>query len=268
MISSATIGPSGSGEPETTADAFLGGRIEILQYRSGHRGGSDAVFLAAAVPAQAGDAVLAPGPGAGTAGLCLLARVPGVDVTGVEIDANQCALARRNAARNGFGERFRAIEADLTAPAKILSSAGLVREGYDQVMANPPFYGEGSVRMAPDAARAHAHVMPAGELERWVRFLTTMAGPRATLTLIHRADHLGPLLEGLKDRFGALAIYPLFPKRGLPAIRVIVQGRKNSRAATRLLPGLVLHEEGGAYTAEAEAVLREGAAFRLDATGA
>ena len=90
------------------------------------------------------------------------------------------------------------------------------------------------------------------------------AGPRATVTLIHRAGHLGLLLEVLKGRFGGLTIYPLFPKRGLPASRVIVQGRKNSRAAIRLLPGLVLHEEGGAYTAEAEAVLREGAALRLD----
>ena len=268
MISSATIGPSGSIEPDTTADAFLGGRIEILQHRSGHRGGSDAVFLAAAVPAQTGETVLDAGTGAGTAGLCLLARVPGADVTGVEIDPGQCALALRNAERNGFGDRFRPIEADLTAPAKTLSGAGLVREGYDKVMANPPFYGEGSVRVAPDVSRANAHVMPEGELERWVRFLTTMAGPHATLNLIHRADYLSPLLELLKERFGGLSIYPLFPKRGLPASRVIVQGRKNSRAAARLLPGLVLHEEGGAYTPEAEAVLRAGAALQLDPPGA
>lgn len=267
MISSATIGPNGSVEPGTTADAFLGGRIEILQYKTGHRGGSDAVFLAAAVPARAGERVLDAGTGAGTAGLCLLARVPGIDVAGVEIDKSQCALARQNAERNRFSDRFRAIEADVTAPGKVLGTAGLVREGYDQVIANPPFYGAGSVRAAADASRASAHVMPDGELERWVRFLTTMAGPHATLTLIHRAESLCPLLEVLKDRFGGLAIYPLFPRRGVPAARVIVQGRKNSRASARLLPGLVLHEDGGAYTAEAEAVLRSGAALNLDATG-
>lgn len=268
MISSATIGPEGSGEPGTTADAFLGGRIEVIQYKAGHRGGSDAVFLAASVPAQAGETVLDAGTGAGTAALCLLARVAGIDVAGVEIDESQCALARQNAQRNGFRDRFSVIEADLTAPGKILGTAGLVREGYDQVMANPPFYGEGSVRVAANASRASAHVMPDGELERWVRFLTTMAGPHATLTLIHRAENLGALLEVLKDRFGGLTIFPLYPRRGAPAVRVIVQGRKNSRASTRLLPGLVLHEDGGAYTAEAEAVLRTGAALPLEPPGA
>jgi len=87
------------------------------------------------------------------------------------------------------------------------------------------------------------------------------------VTLIHRAEYLGLLLDALKDRFGALAVYPLFPKRGVPASRVIVQGRKNSRAQMRLLPGLVLHEEGGAYTAEAEAILRHGAGLTLEPSG-
>jgi hypothetical protein len=42
-----------------------------------------------------------------------------------------------------------------------------------------------------------------------------------------------------------------------------VQGRKGSRAAPRLLPGLVLHEHDGRYTAKAEAVLRGGEALDL-----
>lgn len=264
MISNATKSPDGEGRLETTADAFLGGRLEIVQNKAGHRTGSDAVFLAAAIPARAGDSVLDAGAGAGTAGLCVLARVPETRVTAVEIDQGQCALARTNAVRNGFEARFQAIGADLTAPSKVLSEAGLVREAYDHVMANPPFYAEGSVRVAPDPSRAAAHVMPDGELARWARFLATMAAPKGTVTMIHRAHHLGNLLEALKDRFGDLAIYPLFPKPGAAAGRVIVRGRKNSRAGLRLLPGLVLHEAGGAYTREAEAILRGGAALSLD----
>ena len=251
------------GKTDTTTDDFLGGRLKIAQPRSGHRAGSDAVFLAAAVAAQAGQSVLDVGAGVGVAGLCVLARSSKARVTAVEIDESQCALATENAARNGFAENFETIETDITAPAKALREAGLVRESYDHVMANPPFYMEGAVRAAPNAARATAHVMPQGELGRWVRFITTKAAAKGTLTLIHRADCLGALLPLLEGRFGDVAVFPLFPKAGEPASRVIVQGRKGSRAGLRILPGLVLHEPDGAYTAEAEAVLREGEALQL-----
>jgi tRNA1(Val) A37 N6-methylase TrmN6 len=249
----------------TTTDDFLGGRLEIVQPGAGHRAGSDAVFLAAAVNAQAGESVLDVGAGVGVAGLCVLARVPEATVTAVEIDAKQCALAAENASRNGLADRFVAIEVDITAPAKALREAGLVREGYDHVMANPPFYREGAVRAAPDAARAAAHVMPRDALGRWVRFLTTMCAPKGTLTMIHRADNLGVLLNLLEDRFGDLAVFPLFPKADEPASRIIVQGRKGSRAGIRLLSGLILHGPDGAYTAKAEAVLRGAEALDLGA---
>lgn len=247
----------------TSADGFLGGRIAIIQPRGGHRAGSDAVFLAAAVQARSGGRVLDAGAGVGAAGLCLLARMPGLEVTAVEIDAKLCALAEKNASLNGVADRFKVVNADVTSPAKLLREAGLLRESYDQVIANPPFHAEGAVRAAPDRARATAHVMDAGGLSAWVRFLTSMARPKGLLTLIHRAESLGELLGLLERRFGDVAIFPLFPKEGEPASRIIVRGRKGSRAGLRLLPGLVLHIPGGSYTAEAEAVLRGGEALEL-----
>ena len=251
------------GKAGTTTDEVLDGRLSIIQPRAGHRVGGDAVFLAAAVPAKAGERVLEAGTGVGVAGLCLLARVPELNVTAVEIDAELCALAKSNAARNGFAEQFKVIEADVTSPAKVLSAAGLVREGYDHVIANPPFHSDSDVRAAPDAARAVAHVMERDGLGDWVRFLTSMAAPKGRLTLIHRAECLGEILDLLQGRFGDVAIFPLFPKAGEPALRVIVQGRKGSRAGLRLLPGLVLHGPDGAHSADSEVVLRGGEALRL-----
>src|SRR5215510_13263465 len=130
----------------TSTDDFLGGRISVVQPQTGHRAGSDAVLLAASVPAHAGERVLDIGAGSGVAGLCLLARVQGVDVTAVEIDESLAALAARNAAANGFAARFRSIAAVVTSPGKTLAASGLKREGYQHLMANPPFYAERSVR--------------------------------------------------------------------------------------------------------------------------
>jgi tRNA1(Val) A37 N6-methylase TrmN6 len=247
----------------TSTDEFLGGRISVVQPARGHRAGSDAVFLAASVPARAGQSVLDIGAGVGVAGLCLLARVGGLEVTAVEIDTQLVGLAAENAAKNGFAENFHAIEADVTWPGTALREAGLSREGYHQLIANPPFYPESKVRAAPDSNRAAAHVMRKGGLAAWVRFFAAMAAPNGLLTVIHRPDCLGELLGLLEGRFGDVAIFPLFPKEGEAATRMIVQAKKGSRAGISLLPGLVLHETSGRYTKEAEAVLRGGGALEL-----
>ena len=247
----------------TTTDDFLGGRIGVMQPKRGHRAGSDAVFLAAAVPSHAGMRVLDVGAGVGVAGLCLLARLPSLELTAVEIDAELCALAAKNAARNGFADKFSVVNADVTAPGRSLRAAGLFSEAYDQVIANPPFHAEGRVRAAPDRGRANAHVMEQGGLAAWVRFFAAMAAPKALLTLIHRPDCLGELLRLLEGRFGDVTVFPLFARTGEPATRIIVQAEKGSRAGLSLLSGLVLHQQNGSYTDAAEAVLRGGEGLDL-----
>jgi tRNA1(Val) A37 N6-methylase TrmN6 len=189
--------------------------------------------------------------------------VPGVDLIAVEIDSKLCALAANNAERNRVS-KFRVVNADVTASGKSLRAAGLESETFDQVIANPPFYAEGRVRAAPDRARRAAHVMDAGALKDWVRFFAAMAAPRGTLTLIHRPECLAELLPLLEGRFGDVIVFPLYPKANDPALRIIVQAKKASRGAIRLMRGLVLHGEDGRYTEEAEAVLRGGEALDLD----
>lgn len=250
---------------ETTRDAFLGGRIEAVQPVSGHRSGTDAVFLAAAAMGKGdggGISVLDAGAGTGVAGLCLLSRFPRLSVTAVERDPAACALARENGAENGFAARYQVVEADLTAPGKTLVSAGLKQGSFQRLIANPPFYAEGAVR--PGQGREAAHVMAPGGLEAWGRFLAAMAAPEAILTMIHRPDALEELIAVLRRRFGDLTLFPLFPKQSAPASRILIQGRKGRRGPLRLRQGLVLHEADGRYTEKAEAVLRHGEALPVD----
>ena len=98
---------------DTTRDAFLGGRVTALQPRRGFRASTDAVFLAAACPAQPGARVLELGCGVGVPALCLAARVPGLGLTGVEQQACYAELARRNAALNDAA--LEVVTADLAA---------------------------------------------------------------------------------------------------------------------------------------------------------
>lgn len=246
-----------------TADAFLGGALDVLQPAKGYRAGLDGVLLAAAVAAHTGQRVLDVGAGVGVVGLAVARRVHGARVTLVEREASLAALARQNIQRNALEERVDVVAADIVRPLSELGELAAAAGTFDHAAANPPYHAEGHGTASEDPAKAGAHAMPAGSLERWLRFMAAMVRPGGTATLVHRADALKEILTSLEGRFGEAVILPLHPREGEPASRVLVQAIKGSRAALQLRQGLVLHEPRHGFRPEVEAILRDGAALAL-----
>ncbi len=255
--------PSGNVPATLTEDGFLGGRLRILQPEKGFRAGIDSVFLAAAVPCAAGESVFEAGIGTGVAALCLLARNPAVQLTGIELGARYALLCEENARRNGFEASLKVIRADLRDALRRDAIAMPVPGSFSHAMANPPFHEDGKSTPSPNLLKAQAHAFGPGDLELWIKVLHAMVAIRGTVTLVHKAEMLSKLLQLMEERFGDIRVAPLHPRQGAPATRVIVQGVKGSRAPMQLLPGLVLHQPSGGFTADAEAVLRDGAAWPL-----
>lgn len=234
--------------------SFLGGRLRLRQSARGHRVGTDAILLAAATPAQTEGLVLDAGAGVGAVGLTAALLAPAAEIGLVEIDPESCALARENIVANGLQARAHVFEADLLAGTS-RSEAGLTNESADVVLTNPPYLSPGRARVSPDPARARAHVSAAG-LESWTRACLALLRPGGTFVMIHRADALQECLESVGSRLGGLAILPIAPKAGAPAIRILLRGVKGSKAPLTLPPPLVLHGADGKFTPEAEAVHR------------
>jgi FkbM family methyltransferase len=251
---------------DTSDDAFLGGGLQILQPKAGYRAGIDAVLLAAAAPTVAAALVLDVGAGVGVVGLAVARRLADAHVVLVERDCALAELARANIARNGLGDRVRAIEADVSRPLGELRELAPQAERFDLVLANPPYHALGRGTAARESMKAAAHAMPAGDLDRWARFLAAMARPGGSVTVIHRADALGDILAALTGRFGGVVVFPLYPREGEPASRVLIQATKGSRAPLELRRGLVLHDADNRFRPEVDAILRRGAALSL--TGA
>lgn len=271
----------------TTDDAFLGGALNLLQPVSGYRAGIDAILLAAAVRDGRADRplrVLDLGSGVGAAGLAVARRLERAAVTLVEREAPLAGLAVANAERNGLDGRVSVVHGDFTrasrSPAAQRDDAaaasedgghlqdaplGLPTAAFERVIANPPFHTDGRGTPAPVALKARAHAMGAGLLEDWARAMARYTAPSGIVTVIHKTEGLQELLAALDGRFGGLAVLPLHPRMGAPAIRVIVEGTKGSKAPLRLLSGRVLHGEGDAFNGWARDVLANGAALNLDA---
>lgn len=236
-----------------TRDAYIGGRVTAWQPKDGYRAGTDPVFLAAACPARPRDSVLELGCGAGVASLCLLARVPELDVVGVERQESYADLARQNG--------LHVVTADLTAlPAEVKARS------FDHVIANPPYFQPSDGSAARDAGR-EAAMREETPLEAWIEVALARLKPKGWLTMIQRADRLPECLCLLRHGFGAVSVMPLQSRFGQPAKRVLIRARKAVRTPFILLPPFLIHEadahRGGVddFTEPARAILRDGAAL-------
>lgn len=246
---------------DLTSDLFLGGALVISQPKIGYRAGVDPVLLAASVPANQGENILELGCGVGVASLCLAARVQGVELSGVELQADYADLARRNAAVNG-------IKMDVHCADLGQLPDNILQQNFDHVIANPPYYLRSNGTAATDAGRelALGETTPLGD---WLEVATRRLKPRGHLTIIQDAERLPDLMAALDGRLGAVKLLPLAARVGRPAHLVILQARKGARAAAQLLAPTIMHEGAAhdgdreSYTPQIRSILRNGAGLAL-----
>jgi tRNA1(Val) A37 N6-methylase TrmN6 len=238
---------------DTTEDGFLGGRLRLRQPKSGHRGGHDAILLAAATPARHGQRVVDLGAGIGTAGLAVARRVDGILLTLVEIDPQLAALATGNAALNDLPAEV--VTLDVASSADAFMAQGLPPDFADGVLMNPPFNDPARHRGSPDKSREIAHVARATTLQSWIHAARRLLKSGGVLTLIWRADGMADVLAALDRGFGSIAILPVHGAPDAPAIRILVRATKGGRAPLEILRGISLRDAAGAPDAYIEQIL-------------
>ncbi|OYU48617.1 MAG: methyltransferase [Rhizobiales bacterium PAR1] len=239
-----------------TQDALYGGRLILRQPEKGHRAGTDAVLLAAAVQPES-RRIADLGAATGAVGLGAALHNPEAGITLLEREPALASLARDNAVLNRMQARVVAREVD----AFRLGAEPDLREAFDCVLSNPPFFDARAIRVSTTPGRASAHVLD-GTLDDWVKNAVTILAPKGHLIVIHRADTLEALLAAFTLRLGEIRLRLIHPDAASPAIRVLVSGKKGSRAPLAILPPLVLHGADGGFLEEA-AALHTGRA-RLD----
>jgi len=239
-------------------DALLGGRVRLVQGKDGYRAAIDPVLLAAAIPARPGERVLDLGCGVGAASMCLVARVQGIKVTGLDVQAPLVDLAGQNAILNGCADDVRFIIGDLLDPP-----GDIAGNAFDHVMVNPPFLEAGTGHPPPEPGKAIANVEGAAGLLDWVRVAVWAARHKGSVTFIHRADRMDDLLAAFHGVLGGINMVPLWPGPGKSAKRVIVTGRKGVQSPASISPGLNLHEDDGSFSQATNAILKDAAGLPI-----
>jgi tRNA1Val (adenine37-N6)-methyltransferase len=232
-----------------TESHLLAGRISYRQPAVGFRTGIEPVLLAASVPIRRNERVLEAGTGAGAALLCLAARCDGLSATGVEIDPLLARIAAENAAVN----QFPGIEI-VCGPIEHVDLAG----PYDHAISNPPYHDPHGTT-SPISARERAKRGSVDMLNGWIARIAGLLRHRGTMTLILPSWLISAALTAMHQAAcPCTTLLPLWPKQGKPAKLVLLRGIRDARAPMQLLSGLVLHQDSGAYTTAARAILEDG----------
>ncbi len=258
----AKASPLTSDTPAHTVDAFHRGRFWLVQPRSGHRAGMDAMMLAAAIPSTFAGRLADFGAGAGAAGLAVLSRCPEAQVVLVERSAEMAGVAATTLAHPGnahLGNRASVLAADVTLSGRARTQAGLADNSFDFVIMNPPF-NAAQDRATPDPLRRQAHVMEDGLFESWIRSAAAVVRPRGGLAVIARPEQLGDLLEAMSGRFGDAELLAVHPRPEAAAIRIVVRAALGARGKLSIRPPLMLHAETGDGPSERTEMINNGLA--------
>jgi tRNA1(Val) A37 N6-methylase TrmN6 len=246
--------------PEASPFSLLDGRVALYQPRRGYRVAIDAPLLAAAIKMPKGGRLLDIGCATGAVLYCAAARLGAGEFIGLERQPELAHMARHGKlippATANDTIKINIIVGDIAQPP-------FLSDRFDHITTNPPYYSAADYRPTQNSQRAVAYgeIIPLGLWFGVALKLLRSSGMLSTIIPPHR---LSDLLAAITPLCGAISLYPLWPREGQPARRIIVRAIKGSRAPLRLLPGLILHRGAGAdYSAGALEILRGAAALSL-----
>lgn len=217
---------------DETMDAFLDGRLKVIQSRTGYRFSIDAVLLAEFVTTRPGDVVVDFGAGCGVIPLVLLLSRPVGFAVGIEIQAELADQAVRNAALNGFNDKMCVIRGDVRRLPLKESSA-------DVVLCNPPYRKKGSGRVNPDHQRAvarHEILLSLDDILHAARRLLRVKG---RLAMIYPASRLVDIMVRMRG-FGLepKRLRILYPGTTSESKLVLIEASLGGRGGLKIMPPL------------------------------
>lgn len=236
-------------------DQLRTGRLSIIQNPRMFCFGTDAVLLSHFARPVRGDRVLDLGTGTGVIPLLLADRVPGISVTGVEVQPQMADMAARSVAMNALDEHIQIRCIDMRRLSTRQKPGDPFSPPYDYVVANPPYRADGGgAQSARDGIRIARHEVLC-TLEDVVRAAAGQLKTRGRFALIHQAERAAEVIFTMMR-------FQIHPKRLLPVAPapdkapnlVLIEGIFQGAPGLAFMPTLHVYGEDGGYTPQMLAI--------------
>jgi tRNA1Val (adenine37-N6)-methyltransferase len=219
--------------PDETIDAFMDGRLRLIQSRNGYRFSIDAIFLSDFVTVKKEDVVVDLGTGCGIMSLILLMKKAINTAFGLEIQEELATQAARNARLNGLEAKMKVVMGDLKRLPLQDGSA-------DVVICNPPYRKFASGRLNPDLRKAIARHEILASLDDILGAASRLLRPKGRFATIYPSARLADLLCRL-GRFNmeAKRLRIIYPSLHSPAKLALIEACPGGRPGLVIEPPLV-----------------------------
>jgi len=221
----------------------------IAQRAAGHRHSVDDVLTAAHAIGAAGaaDRVLDLGAGIGSVGLLVLWRLPQARLSCIEAQPISHRLLVANIEGNELGARVEPRLGDLReldAPAR-----------FELVTGSPPYFPLGTGIVPADSQKAHARFELRGDVSDYARAAARHLTDDGIFVFCFPTPQRARALAAVAAAGLPAASYrDVIPRRTLAPLFTLFTCRRGGGAACEALPPFTVRDEGGAFTAEMQAV--------------
>lgn len=209
---------------------------------------SDAIVLASFCAPRHKDKCCDLGTGNGIIPLLWLRDFSPKEITGVELSDSAVDLLSKTLKENNIEDKINVVHHDLRALKGVLPN-----EYYDVVSINPPYkkLGTGIVNEETDYQNArHEFTCTLDDCARAASLLLKFGG---RFCICQRPERLPDIFEAMrKFRIEPKSMREVIQRPGKEPSLVLVEGKKGSAPGFRISAPLILEDDNGNYTPEAE----------------
>lgn len=222
--------------------------MNLFQPEQGYRYNSDTLLLYDFISAFSPKGeVLDVGCGCGILGLLLKRDFPKVTMHLLDIQEQNCMIAKDNAKYNGI--EIASIRCNDFLEAKF-------EHKFDMIVSNPPFYHKGGVKNDEEALflSRHSSALP---FEAFAKKVTKSLSNRGYFCFCYDAKQLDHLMAALLAHgLNVEDICFVYPKEEKEASLVLIRARKNSKSLCKVHPPLFIYA-GEVFSERVQAIFKQ-----------